>query len=131
MYNISYHISALRKEIYYMKNIDKEKRENDKQDKYMGSVKVGAKGQIVIPKEAREMFNIEPGDTLVLLADVERGIAIQRLDYFDKIADEIFSGKYKPDSNENNEHLIGFAKGIKDVSKVEVKLNDCDKNHRS
>jgi AbrB family looped-hinge helix DNA binding protein len=128
---MSYHISALRKEIYYMKNIDKEKRENDKQDKYMRSVKVGAKGQIVIPKEAREMFNIEPGDTLVLLADVEKGIAIQRLDYFDKIADEIFSGKYKLDSNENNEHLIGFAKGIKDVSKMEVKLNDCDKNHRS
>jgi AbrB family looped-hinge helix DNA binding protein len=128
---MSYHISALRKEIYYMKNIDKEKRENDKQDKYMGSVKVGAKGQIVIPKEAREMFNIESGDTLVLLADVEKGIAIQRLDYFDKIADEIFSGKYKLDSNENNEHLIGFAKGIKDVSKMEVKLNDCDKNHRS
>jgi hypothetical protein len=38
-------MSALRKEIYYMKNIDKEKRENDKQDKYMGSVKVGAKGR--------------------------------------------------------------------------------------
>ena len=105
-----------------MKNEDKEKRENDKQDKYMGSVKVGAKGQIVIPKEAREMFNIEPGDTLLLLADVERGIAIQRLDYFDKMADEIFSGKYKPDrneNNENNEHLTEFAKGIKNVSKME------------
>jgi AbrB family looped-hinge helix DNA binding protein len=72
-----------------MKNNNKEKRENDKQDKYMGSVKVGAKGQIVIPKEVREMFNIEPGDTLLLLADVERGIAIQRLDYFDKMPDEI------------------------------------------
>jgi AbrB family looped-hinge helix DNA binding protein len=117
-----------------MKNNNKEKRENDKQDKYMGSVKVGAKGQIVIPKEVREMFNIEPGDTLLLLADVERGIAIQRLDYFDKMADEIFSGKYKPDrneNNENNEHLTEFAKGIKNVSKMEVKLNDCDKNHRS
>ena len=45
---------------------DKEKRENDKQDKYMGSVKVGAKGQIVIPKEAREMFNIEPGDIFLI-----------------------------------------------------------------
>jgi len=105
-----------------MKNEDKEKRENGIQDKYMGSVKVGAKGQIVIPKEAREMFNIEPGDTLLLLADVERGIAIQRLDYFDKMADEIFSGKYKPDrneNNENNEHLTEFAKGIKNVSKME------------
>jgi len=45
-------------------------------DKLMSSVKVGEKGQIVIPKEVREMFNIEPGDMLLLLADKERGIAI-------------------------------------------------------
>ena len=45
-------------------------------DKFMSSVKVGEKGQIVIPKEVREMFSIEPGDMLLLLADQERGIAI-------------------------------------------------------
>ena len=45
-------------------------------DKFMSSVKVGEKGQIVIPKEVREMFNIDPGDMLLLLADKERGIAI-------------------------------------------------------
>jgi len=45
-------------------------------DKFMSSVKVGEKGQIVIPKEVREMFAIEPGDMLLLLADQERGIAI-------------------------------------------------------
>ena len=45
-------------------------------DKFMSSVKVGEKGQIVIPKEVREMFNIEPGDMLLLLADKKRGIAI-------------------------------------------------------
>ena len=44
-------------------------------DKFMSSVKVGEKGQIVIPKEVREMFGIEPGDML-LLADQKRGIAI-------------------------------------------------------
>ena len=41
-------------------------------DKYMGSVKVGPKGQIVIPKEARDMFEIQPGDTLLLLADYDQ-----------------------------------------------------------
>ena len=38
---------------------------------FMSSVKIGPKGQIVIPKEARAMFGLEPGDTLVLLADDE------------------------------------------------------------
>ena len=50
------------------------------EDKYMGSVKVGAKGQIVIPKEARDLFGIKPGDTLMLLADSKKGIAIERMD---------------------------------------------------
>ena len=37
--------------------------------KYMATVKVGEKGQIVIPKGARELFGIEPGDTLLLMAE--------------------------------------------------------------
>ena len=45
-----------------------------------GTAKVGEKGQIVIPKEVREMFEIEPGDNLMLLADQERGIAIVAFD---------------------------------------------------
>ena len=43
---------------------------------YMSSVRLGPKGQIVIPAEVREMFGIRPGDTLLLLADIERGIAL-------------------------------------------------------
>jgi AbrB family looped-hinge helix DNA binding protein len=62
--------------------------------KFIGSVKVGPKGQIVIPKEARDLFNINPGDTLILLADVERGIAIQGYELFQKFSDEAF-GKSK------------------------------------
>lgn len=48
--------------------------------KYMATVKIGEKGQIVIPKEVRDMFSINAGDTLLLLADIERGIAIVNYD---------------------------------------------------
>ena len=44
--------------------------------KYAWTATVGEKGQIVIPKQAREIFGIKPGDTLLLLGDVEHGIAI-------------------------------------------------------
>ena len=50
------------------------------QDKFLSTVRVGDKGQIVIPKEVREMFEIEPGDNLMLLADNEKGIAIVAFD---------------------------------------------------
>ena len=59
--------------------------------KYAWSATVGAKGQIVIPKEARELFGIEPGDTLNLLADVKRGIAIPPKGSFDGLINTIFS----------------------------------------
>lgn len=52
-----------------------------KSDRYfMASVKLGPKGQIVIPKEVREMFNVAPGDTMVLLADRKKGVALQTVD---------------------------------------------------
>ena len=50
------------------------------ENKYVGIAKVGEKGQIVIPKEARNMFDIKPGDTVVLLCDKEKGIAILKAD---------------------------------------------------
>ena len=43
---------------------------------FFGAVSVGERGQIVIPKEAREVFNINSGDKLLVLGDEERGIAI-------------------------------------------------------
>jgi AbrB family looped-hinge helix DNA binding protein len=45
-------------------------------EKFAGTVRVGEKGQIVIPKEIRDLFGIRPGDTLLVLADVRQGIAI-------------------------------------------------------
>ena len=49
-------------------------------DRFIVSVKVGPKGQITIPKEAREMFNIDEGDTLMVMGDRQRGIAILKCD---------------------------------------------------
>lgn len=49
---------------------------NGPKGKYAWTATVGEKGQIVIPKQAREIFDIKPGDTLLLLGDEERGIAI-------------------------------------------------------
>ena len=45
-------------------------------DKFVGIAKVGEKGQIVIPKEARDLFGIKPGDSVVVLCDKEKGMAI-------------------------------------------------------
>ena len=49
--------------------------------KFMATVKLGAKGQIVIPKEARELFGLKEGDALLLMADKNQGIAIQPFSY--------------------------------------------------
>ena len=61
--------------------------------KYAWSVTVGAKGQIVIPKEAREVFGIAPGDTLLLLGDVEKGIAIPPKSFFREMSAQVFGGE--------------------------------------
>lgn len=49
--------------------------------KFMATVKLGAKGQIVIPKEVREMFGFKEGDALLLMADKNQGVAIQPFSY--------------------------------------------------
>ena len=50
--------------------------------RFIVSVKVGPKGQITIPAEARKMFDIKQGDTLMVLGDKARGIAILKADIF-------------------------------------------------
>ena len=57
---------------------------------FMSSVRLGPKGQIVIPKEARAMFGLEPGDTLVLLADKKKGIALQTTDKLNPLLRKAF-----------------------------------------
>ena len=60
--------------------------------KYAWTAIVGEKGQIVIPKQARELFGIRPGDTLVLLGDEKLGIAIPPKEEFEQLFARIFGG---------------------------------------
>ena len=54
-----------------------------------GMVTVGDKGQIVIPAKARRSFHIEPGDSLLVLGDIEQGLALVRPDLFLEVAKQI------------------------------------------
>lgn len=65
--------------------------------KFLSTVKVGEKGQIVIPKPARDMFSIKPGDTVLLLADEDRGIAIVSNDAYMNFAEAIFAAQDRKD----------------------------------
>ncbi len=58
-----------------------------------GTVKVGEKGQIVIPKEAREKYNIKAGDTLLILGDDGQGIIVTTPDVITNAALEVFDKK--------------------------------------
>lgn len=81
---------------------------------YIATVKLGPKGQIVIPKEVREMFDVGPGDSLVLMADPRRGIALQKQDFMIKIAQTIMDGNGKtiyPEESDTN--LQNFANAIR------------------
>ncbi len=64
----------------------------EKDGKYLfGVVKVGDKGQIVIPKDARKIYDIKPGDTLMMLGD-QKGIAMLKTDVFQHIIDQAMEG---------------------------------------
>ena len=67
----------------------------EKDGKYIfGVVKVGDKGQIVIPKDARKIYDIKPGDALIMLGD-ERGIALLKTAIFQGVIDQAMGGLTK------------------------------------
>ena len=64
--------------------------------KYLfGTVKVGEKGQIVIPVKARRIFHLEPGTELLMLGDIEEGLALVRADHFLGMIEELKMGYNK------------------------------------
>lgn len=60
-----------------------------------GTAKVGDRGQIVIPKEAREMLGIKSGDTLLILGDEQTGLIVSRPEVLNKLADKILNNMQK------------------------------------
>lgn len=65
-------------------------------DKFIfGVVKVGDKGQIVIPKDARKQYDIKPGDSLMLLGDAN-GMALVKTEVFQKLVGQVVEGITKP-----------------------------------
>jgi AbrB family looped-hinge helix DNA binding protein len=70
------------------------------QGRYAWTAKVGERGQIVIPKEAREIFGIKPGDTLLLLGDKKRGIAIVDSQQFKQLTETLFKAQLQKGGKE-------------------------------
>ena len=60
-----------------------------------GTAKVGDRGQIVIPKEARELFKIRPGDTLLILGEESKGLIVSRPELLRDLADQVFNAEEK------------------------------------
>ena len=69
----------------------------NKQQRVFGTAKVGDRGQIVIPKEAREYFGIEPGDTLLILGKSETGLIVTKPETLNNLANQIFQAVEKED----------------------------------
>lgn len=90
-----------------------------KEKGFIATVKLGPKGQIVIPKEVRDMFKIGPGDSLVLMAAPSRGIALQKQSLMMKIAETILGGGGKDVfPHEDPEDIKNFANEIRECKEV-------------
>jgi len=63
-----------------------------------GTAKVGEKGQIVIPKEARKVFGIDAGDTLLILGDEKNGIIVTKPEVIETVAEEILGNLQREDT---------------------------------
>ena len=72
-------------------------------NKYAWMVKIGEKGQFVITKEARELFELAPGDEIIVLGDPEKGIAILPKRMQGELISRIFSEMNEKKEGKENE----------------------------
>ena len=70
--------------------------------KYAWTVTDGEKGQIVIPKQAREIFGISPGDSLIILGDESKGLAIPPKNLFARFASAVFETDAENEEKQQN-----------------------------
>lgn len=62
-----------------------------KNRRVFGTARVGDRGQIVIPKEARQLFGIKPGDTLLIVGDEDTGLIVSRPEVLSDFASQILN----------------------------------------
>ncbi|MBE6475608.1 AbrB/MazE/SpoVT family DNA-binding domain-containing protein [Actinomyces ruminicola] len=70
--------------------------------KFAATITLGPKGQIVIPKAARDLCGIQPGDSVLLLADAEQGIGIVRHELFEEFIATALGGAAQPPTAPND-----------------------------
>ncbi|MGQ4874648.1 MAG: AbrB/MazE/SpoVT family DNA-binding domain-containing protein [Promethearchaeia archaeon] len=79
-----------------------------KHKQYLGVAKVGERGQIVIPQNARELFNIKPGDYLLVFGDIKKGLGIIRANKLKNFAIKLFNA-FRGFQNMQNKNGSDFS----------------------
>ena len=79
--------------------------QNFPEGKYLATVKIGPKGQIVIPKEVRDMFALGAGDSLLLMADRGQGIALQPFSYAETFWNAVKTVKEQDNDAKDRDNL--------------------------
>jgi len=99
-----YIAGELNKGLGLAKSLDIDVKKLEKHEYYFGTAKVGERGQIVIPQEAREIFKINSGDLILVFGDIKKGIAFMKATRLKNFALKLFQaflGGFE-DIQENN-----------------------------
>ena len=86
----AYIFGDLEKGLGLTTHLDVDKEELEKHEQYYGISKVGERGQIVIPQEARELFKIVPGDLILVFGDIKKGLGFVKASKLKNFALKLF-----------------------------------------